>query len=249
MQIDGPTQEVLYHARLKCARSTWRAAYDYLQRGVAAVVSRHATEAQSAPELLSAVAARAPQSAWRQFLAERRAVDVEGCCRPNGVVETLLAELRLLPLHAVLASPALPCSAAPPGKESANYSASVERFEPQAQVLSDSMGSNSTSADLHNAQQPREQTATDSSSDGAAETAARVSQRRQADALQIESLCMLMLMVPTAAWHSIADAQVQMRSCPCSVSCPYIPGNAKGAKLLCAVDIGVAATTRQQYSR
>jgi len=125
----------LYMHAFRCARSSWQRAYDYLVRGAAEVVSQSAVEARSAAELLAAVAARAPQSAWRQFLAERRAVDCEGCCRPNGIVETLLAELRLLPLYAVLAKPALPCSPAPSGMEHANGSGPGERHELQVRFL------------------------------------------------------------------------------------------------------------------
>ena len=120
---------------LHCVRSTWRTAYDYLQRGAADVLSRYAMEAQAAAEVLCAVTARAPRSAWRQFLAERRAVDCEGCCRPNGIVETLLAELRSLPLYAVLATPASPCSSPPYDAEPADDSSPGERHEPKCRFL------------------------------------------------------------------------------------------------------------------
>jgi len=183
------------------------------------VVSQSAVEVQSAAELLCAVAARAPQSAWRQFLAERRAVDCEGCCRPNGIVETLQAELRLLPLYAILAKSALPCSSAPSNGEPPNDNARGEGHEPQVQDY-DSMHCSSASLNPHNAEQAHVQNPDDLSSNGAAETAALAGQSRQEDALRIESLCMLMLMVPTAAWHSVANAQVQMWFAP-RLQCPH----------------------------
>ena len=206
-----PDRKLLEYHHRQCWHSSWRPAFDYLKHGAAEVVARHAADAPPASNLLRAVAASAPQSAWTQFLAERRGSDCEGCCSPNGIVETLLAEIRQLPLFAALADLTMPCSQAASVAVAARAGNDASGRDDHLQTL-DSMPNGSAGIGSQAERQSQAQTLnTTSSSDLLEDMGAHDGQRQHGNVLLTESLCMLILLVPTASWRPLADAKVLMR--------------------------------------
>ena len=163
-------------------------------------------------------------------------MDCEGCCRPNGIIETLLAELQQLPLYAVLAQTARPCGATPSANGTAIGNGSGVQEESQLQTL-DSRHSDSAGTNLHSEYRMPVRRPDDSSSNGAADTAVPDGTARQGDSLWVESLCMLMLMVPTAAWHHIADTQVHLCFCPATQIVQEVWIRSKCCACLCRLHV------------
>ena len=189
--------------------SSWRAAQEYLQHGAARVVSQHGADARSAAGLLRAVAEAAPMAACQQFLADRRGVDCQGSCSPQGIVETLLSELRLLPLWSALAELALPSrtpqSATGPAADGAGPSNGREAQPRDGNGMRTHSRDESCRPDCESRVQTPDNV---HSGSGSADCGGLGRPAEQDDDLVMERLCTLLLLVPSETWDSVADPQV-----------------------------------------
>ena len=208
--------------------SSWKAALDYLQRGAARVVSQHGATAQSAAGLFRAVVISVPLAAWRQFMAERRGEDIQGSCSPQGIVEALLSELRLQLLWSALAelaptvwtgwsAPTAPAEAAEPcGKHNS-----------QARQLNGMPSSKLDATCCTDLDSQARMQVTACSGSISADQGVTKEPTEHNDALLVERLCMLLLLVSSKTWDGIAAPEVSALQCVAALRAAglWLPGS------------------------